>query len=518
MTQRLTYKRRTPLLAAIAVIASGALLAGCSTGTSDPAPADGDQAAALAPFLDQELAFDTCDPAVAGAGTEVAECAMLEVPLDYDDPDGTTIEVGVARVASAADDRIGSVVVNPGGPGQPAATFAPVVAAAWADDPGLARFDVVGLDPRGVGMSEPAIDCYTDEQRDADAITTPIPPPGLAWTDDTVRDVHQQCAEGSGGEEFLAHVGTRDVARDLDVLRAVLGEEKLSFFGASYGTRLGAIYAETFPENVRALVLDGAVDPRKDGAERQLQLYAGLQKSFEQLAVFCAEQGDCPLGDDPTAATAEVQDLLQPLVDEPIVSSTGREVSFYNAVEGIVLGLYDDAVWPAVIAGLMELREGRADTLLALRDLYAGRSEEGTYSSGSDAGFVINCIDERPMTTAETTAVLAETRAAAPFMDPGADVQSEYGCAGWPDDATLDFPYATDIQGLPQTLVVSTTGDGLTPHEGGVALAEALDAGLLTVDGEKHGMVTSGDPCVSGIVSDYLVNLDVPEDGARCEP
>ncbi|MGV8874743.1 MAG: alpha/beta hydrolase [Rhodococcus sp. (in: high G+C Gram-positive bacteria)] len=441
---------------------------------------------------------------------------MLQVPLDYGDLDGRTVELGVLRVAATGEDRIGSVVVNPGGPGSPATGFAPMVASAWEAHPARERFDLIGLDPRGVGMSTPAIECFTDQQRDDDAIVTGIPAGGLAWSGESTRKVREQCAAGSGGAEVLAHVGTRDVARDLDVLRAVLGEEQLNFLGVSYGTRLAAIYAEMFPENVRALVFDGVMDPRKDLKERQLQLFGGLQRSFEKLATFCAEQITCPLGNDPENATAVVQSILQPLIEEPIQSADGREVSFYSAVEGIVVGLYSEEAWPAVIASLAQLRDGRADMLLALRDVSNGRSDTGVYMPSAEAMFAINCVDEKQMTSQEATALVNQTNAVAPFLDPGIDVETHYGCEGWPDDSTLDFPYAKEIDGLPQTLVVSVTGDGLTPHEGGVALADSLGARLLTVEGEQHGATTVSNPCVDDVVADYLIDLEVPDEGARC--
>lgn len=529
MTEHNTRKPTLRSTVAVALVGLTAVLAGCSAVTPDAGASDhrtgplssgpppsGGTDAGLTRFTEQALDFAACDPAVAGPGTEASQCAMLEVPLDYTNLGGRTIKLGVLRVAATGKDRIGSVVVNPGGPGAPGTSFAPAVAKAWGKNPARERFDLVGLDPRGVGMSRPAIDCYTDKQRDDDAIVSGIPAGGLSWTGEATRTVLKQCAAGSGGAEVLAHLGTRDAARDLDVLRAVLGDNKLSFLGVSYGTRLGAIYAQMFPDKVRALVLDGAEDPRKDVTQRQVQLFGGLQRSFEQLAKFCAKQSKCPLGSDPTKATTVLQGLLQPLVNKPIQSADGRKVTFYKAIEGIIVGLYSEQAWPVVIASLAQLGKGRADMLLALRDVYNSRTAAGVYSNAAEATLAINCIDEKQLTAHEATALVNATNAAAPFMDPGIDVETHYGCEGWSQNSTLDFPYATNIHGLPKTLVISVTGDGLTPHEGGIALADALGARLLTVEGEQHGATLASNPCIDNIVANYLVNLKLPDSGTRC--
>ena len=500
-----------------AVVTAVLLLAAC---TATPSVSKAPATAGLERFMTQELAFGACDPAVGGplakslAGPQLAasRCAMLEVPLDYEQPAGDTIQLAVLRVPATGDDRIGSVVVNPGGPGVPATSYAPILAAVWAKSPVVQRFDIVGFDTRGVGLSRPAINCYTDQQRDEDAPVSAIG----RWTETTAHTIVKQCAAGSGGEQLLGHVGTRDTARDLDVLRAALGDDQLSFAGTSYGTRLGAVYAEMFPTKVRALLLDGPVDPQKNTRERQVQIATGVQRSFEQLAASCAEQKACPLGDDPAKATAAAQRLLRPLVDEPIRTAHGREVLFSMATEGIVAGLYDEAQWPRVIAGLAELRQGRADTLLALRDEYQGRTEAGVYPDDFEALLAINCMDEERLTPEQTTALLHEVRVAAPVLDPGVLSETHDGCEAWPAEPTLGFPYASDVKGLPQSLVVAVTGDPVTPYEGGIQLADSLGGQLLTVDGEQHGATVSRNPCVDRAVTDYLIDLKLPKQGARC--
>ena len=505
--------------AAFAAAASLLFIAGCSTASPGD---DGASGAGLEQFMTQELEFGACDPTIVSsqppavpqlvAAAERADCAMLEVPLDYEDLDGETIELALSRISASGEDPLGSVVVNPGGPGSQSTTFAPLLAALWEDGPIGARFDVVGFDPRGVGLSSPSVDCYTDEERDA---TEPMSALG-AWTEESTRAIVEKCADGSGGEKMLAHLGTRDVARDLDVLRSALGDDKLTYAGLSYGSRLGTVYAEMFPDKVRALVLDGAVDPLKDSRERQIQQRAAIQASFERFAEYCATQEECPLGTDPTRASGAAQALLQPLVDEPLAATGGRELTFLAAGEGILYGLNSEALWPAAVNGLVELKAGRADALLAMRDTSYGRSETGEYSNGLEATFAINCIDEDRLSKKEMTDLGNELDELAPLLDPGTTPTSVHGCADWPGESTLGFPYGTDIEGLPEVLVTSATGDPATPHAGAISLATTLGARLLTVDANQHGTIASGIECVDDAVANYLVELELPDAGARC--
>lgn len=506
--------RRKALLKAAAVSTAGLwLLTSCST----PVP---DEAHSVPPaptrYEQQTLDFAACDRAVTGIDDDRVECATLKVPLDYASPDGPTIDLGISRIRATGNDRLGSVVVNPGGPGAPSLGFVTAVADSWADGPAREQFDIVSMDPRGVGTSQPAIDCYTDQERDNDAIVSGIPAGALAWSADSARSVLEQCARLSGGMDVLGQMGTENAARDLDVLRAALGDEKLSFLGASYGTRLGTIYAQQFPQRVRAIVLDGAVDPRKNVLERQVQQFSGLQRSFDDLARYCVGRGNCPLGSDPAGAVDAAQNLLRPLVDNPVRTADGRPLTYFSAIEAITLGLYSNQVWDSVITGLAELRAGRSEVLLALRDISAQRGPDGEYTNSSEATFAINCLDEIRPTPEQTTANVAEVNSLARYLDPGFDVETHYGCEGWPDGQVLDYPYGDNITGLPETLVVSVTGDGLTPHEGGVALADTLGARLLTVDGEQHGATTAANGCINEIVERYLVDLTIEENQLHC--
>ncbi|MEO3890141.1 alpha/beta hydrolase [Nonomuraea sp. B5E05] len=471
-------------------------------------------------FYGQKPAFKPCDAPkpTPDAPAVKAECARLKVPLDYRNPKGRQAELALLRVPARGKDPIGSLLVNPGGPGFPGTEHAALTAAAWARSPITERFHIVGFDPRGVGASKPALDCFTDAERERDVKLSSIPAGVDDWTKQETRRLVEQCAKRSGGKQVLAHVGTRDVARDMDVLRQALGDEKLSFAGSSYGTRLGAVYAEMFPRKVRALVLDGAMDPLKDTYERRVQQATGMQRSFERMAASCAAKPDCPLGAEPGRATKAFQKLVRPLIDKPARTSDGRGLTYGQAVVGVVTAMYSKALWPAAIAGIAELKAGKGDTLLKLRDAYHGRTADGAYPNSLEATMAINCLDEDRHTPKEETASSRAWNKAAPFSDSGRPIkEARDGCEHWPVKPTLGYPYATGIKGLPDTLTVSVTGDAATPHEGGINLARTLGGSLLTVEGEQHGALLAGNACVNKIVSAYLIDLRSPAEGARCK-
>lgn len=523
---RRARSRSLPALTLVTML----VIAGCTTTT--PAPADAPTAgqtpapevpAGLDPFYDQDLDYGACaDYATTELDAQVLaveglECARLTVPLDYEEPERRTIELGVLRV-QAAGDPIGSLVVNPGGPASPGVSFA----GALAQLPGYGRlheeFDLVGFDMRGTGSSTPTVDCFTDAEREEDALIASFLFAGETWDEAETRRVAEACAEGSGGEDVISHLGSRDTARDMDVLRAVLGDDRLSFLGASYGTRLGAVYAEMFTGNVRAMVLDGGMDPTLGIQERMVQQYTGFQRFFDTWASACAAAGNCPLGDDPDAATEEFQKLVRPLVDEPLPVGADRHLTYRGAVEAVLRSLYSQEVgWPQITQGLTELAAGRGETLLAARDASHERRSDGSYATLLEGALVTHCNDRERLTPEQETQLRQDMLRAAPFMDDGRDRQARDVCEHWPMEPTLDYPYATEVEGLPETLVVSVTGDPAAPHESSIGLADALGSSLLTVEGEQHGVVISaGNDCVDGVVAEYLTTVEVPPADARC--
>lgn len=508
------------LLSAVVV-----LLAACAqTTTGTPAAAEGDPPPAqLERFYGQKLTWGPCAPFATTAddasafASKTLECAALQVPLDYAKPDGTAATIAVLR-QKAAGRRIGSLLFNPGGPGAPGTSLVAALGPQLHDTPLGQRFDLVGFDPRGVGASKPTLDCLTDadwavERADLDVDPSPA---GVAQTEAENKTYAQRCTQRSGGPEVLAAVGTRDAARDMDVLRAALGDPKLTYLGYSYGTYLGTIYAEEFPRNVRAMVLDGAVDPTQSSSDRNVSQYTGFQKAFEAFAADCAKSAGCPLGQDPAQATAVFQALVRPLIATPLTVGP-RAMSYNDAVTGTIQALYERELWPALNRALAGLRAKDGRVLLALSDLYDERGADGHYGNTQEAFTAILCQDQARITD---RAAVADTNrrayVAAPFTDPGLGAVGALDpCAFWPVPPT-EQQHAPQVAGLTPPLVVSTTGDPATPYADGVKLAQLLGGRLLTFVGTQHTASLHGDACIDDAVTAYLVNGTLPADGTRC--
>jgi pimeloyl-ACP methyl ester carboxylesterase len=511
----------------LAVAASTLLALGaCSSGptTSHALQPEPESSAELQRFYGQDLVFGACEGYATTAADQAVftsdpgfRCARVEVPLDYDEPDGETAQIALLK-APARGEPVGSLILNPGGPGGAGMSMAAVGATTLAESPLTANFDLVGFDPRGVGASTPAIDCFTDAETDAGEAGTTVLTGSGSWTEDDTRALVEQCSQRSGGDEVLAGVGTRDTARDMDILRAVLGDDKLSYLGRSYGTRLGAVYAEMFPANVRAMVLDGAIDPHLGTAERRITQFTAFQRSFDDMAAGCAKAPDCPLGTDPSRAVEMFHDITRPLIDDPIITADGRRMDFDAAYGAVIAGLYDSRVWPVITKGIGELRARAPETLLRITDAFGGRGEDGTYPNAPEANFAINCMDEQRNTPEQEVDLKRRIQAVAPFTDAGLGPEGARDpCESWPAEPTLNYPYATDIDGLPDTLTISITGDPSTPYEAGVSLADTLGGSLLTVDGDQHTIAFDGtSDCVDAIVADYLIDLTSPPEHSRC--
>lgn len=534
------YRSRLPYLIAVGLLA---LVSACTPAEqrSDP---DG-QGAAGAPvtedrgptgkvpqgltrYYSQSLTWGQCEPYATSASSqrlfkqEGIQCARLTVPLDYDKPDGETISLGLLRhrATGAPDERIGSLVVNPGGPGASGMVSAASQVSSVKGTRLEKRFDLVGFDPRGVGASRPAVQCLTANERDAeraDDAETNGTPAGVAEQQANSREFARNCTERTRyGKRMLANLGTRQVVRDMDVLRSVLGDEKLTYLGYSYGTRLGYTYAETFPDNVRAMVLDGALDPSQGVVDSLVAQGKGFGDAFTRFAEWCARKGNCPLGGDPARATEAYQQLVRPLIQDPI-SVGSRTLSYQNATMGTIQALYSQKLWPYLQRGLRELAGGKGTTLLTLADAYYQRGPNGEYAGTQDAFTAINCVDDPPVTD-KSKLLAAEKRYenVAPFLDDGRpDGAALQPCAYWPVPPT-SRPHEPDVEGVPPVLVISTTNDPATPYQAGVELAEAMGGALLTYEGTQHTVFLQGVACVDRAGTEYLVDKTLPPEGKRC--
>jgi pimeloyl-ACP methyl ester carboxylesterase len=378
------------------------------------------------------------------------------------------------------------------------------------------RLDLVGFDPRGIGASEPKILCRTTEEQDAERLDLDLDtsPAGVAQTEAEEQGYATLCSQRVGND-VLANSGTRDVARDMDVLRAVLGDEKLNYLGYSYGTRLGTEYAKQFPRNVRAMVLDGALDPNEDLVDSLVNQGAGFQKSFDAFIAWCVKQPTCWLGDTPKEqANRKFQEVLRPLTAQAM-SVGDRKLSYTDATTGAIQALYSDQLWPLLDQGLAQLAKGDGSTLLTLADVYYQRGERG-YSGSEDAFVAVRCEDDPPVTDpAKVREADRRYREAAPFLDDGHPPSAARdACAFWPVPPT-GGPGEPKVEGLTRVLVISTTGDPATPYQAGVELARQLDAQLLTFHGNQHTVALQGVSCVDQAVANYLIRLEMPKE-ERC--
>lgn len=439
------------------------------------------------------------------------ECATLRVPLDRSRPGGRTIDLAVARsAASDPSKRIGSLLVNPGGPGAAGIDILEYVAAqlpsAITD-----RFDIVAWDPRGTGKSAP-VDCGKDLDARFAVDTAPDSPQELADLEAAAQHVVDQCVARSG--ELVQHVSTADTVQDLDALRAALGDEQLTYLGFSYGTYIGALYAQRYPDRVRALVLDGALDPARSVEDVAIQQAQGFEASFDRFAAWCAKRSSCAFhgGDDPAAA----YDALQARVDAKPLAVGSRTFGPTQMDIGVSALLYSgEDAYPSLASGLHALEQGRPGALLAIYDTYVGRSG-GTYDAEWPAFVAIGCADGPNLDRAAIEALQARAKAAAPRFG-AASVGLGYECASWPYAPTRTAVGPVSAPTEHPIVVVGTRGDPATPFAWAESLAAELgNARLVALEGTTHTGTLNGDPCLDEVITKYLVDLQAPTSGAIC--
>ncbi|MBB1259695.1 alpha/beta hydrolase [Streptomyces alkaliterrae] len=448
------------------------------------------------------------------------ECATMKAPLDYSSPDGRTIDIALVRAPTkAADDkRVGSLVFNFGGPGGSGVRTLPASGATYASL--HTRYDLVSFDPRGVGRSS-AVKCLDDEELDEYHQKARVPT-NAEQVERLFADqqrYNKACEENSG--EILPYLTTVYTARDMDLLRQVLGDDKLHYFGISYGTELGGVYAHLFPDRVGRAAFDAVVDPTLPPQESGLGQTKGFQRALENYLEDCdsTEEG-CPLGD-PAAAQQAIVDLLAKAERDPLPANDpgDRRLTGSLAATGITLALYSKDFWEVLTEGLQDaIDDGDGTLLLRMSDLLNGRSDDGSYDGSQAAQTAISCADTRTRYSPE------EARAKAPEFEKASPVFGRYfawgvaGCHGWPVEGAGDLPDVS-AKGADPILVIGNTGDPATPYEGAARMAEALGEDVavqLIYQGEGHGAYNSGDDCVQRHVDAYLLEGTVPKDGTRC--
>ncbi|MFE1246681.1 alpha/beta hydrolase [Streptomyces sp. NPDC058735] len=446
------------------------------------------------------------------------ECATMKAPLDWGDPKGDTIGLELIRVRTTgtASERIGSLIFNFGGPGGSGVTALP----AFAEGYGTLRthYDLVSFDPRGVGRSAPVI-CENDQQLDAYFQQDATPDDAAERTEllDNTKEFNDACERNS--ERMLPHVRTTDAARDMDLMRQVLGDDKLYYFGISYGTELGGVYAHLFPQHVGRAVFDAVVDPTENAEQGSLGQAEGFQLALDNFAEDCVSKTEeCPIGTSAQDVKDRIAKLLADLDRRPIPGIFPRQLTQTAATSGIAQALYSKDFWEFLTEGLQEAYDGNGQTLMLLSDSMNGRSENGEYSNIAAANAAVNCADDKARyDTAYVEGKLPEFRAASPvFGDYLA--WSMVSCTDWAVPGAADHPDVS-ARDAPPILVIGNTGDPATPYEGARAMVEALGKGVgveLTYRGQGHGAYDSQNTCVQGAVNGYLLDGKVPPAGTVC--
>ncbi|GGZ82785.1 alpha/beta hydrolase [Streptomyces subrutilus] len=509
------------------IAAAGLLLSGCTSGGSgstaasatpgtsggSASPSPSAESAALRPYYEQKLTWRDC-------GVAGFQCSTMRAPLDYAKPgSGQDVDIAVARrAATGPGKRLGSLVVNPGGPGGSGIGYLQAYAGIGYPAPVRAQYDMVSFDPRGVDRSDPvecldgpAMDTYTqvdqtpDDQAERDRLVAAF------------KEFAAGCQARS--QRVLPHVSTVDAARDMDLLRAALGDRKLTYVGASYGTLLGATYADLFPGRVGRLVLDGAMDPSRSSLDLNRDQTAGFETAFTSFAKDCVKQPECPLGGgSPEAVGERLKEFFTKLDAQPVPSGDpARPLGESLATTGVIAALYDKGAWPQLREALGAAMNGDGASLLALADSYYEREPDGKYANLMFANAAVNCLDQPPAFSgpAAVDSALPSFQKASPVFGTGF-AWASLNCTYWPVKAT-GTAKALTAKGAPPIVVVGTTRDPATPYKWAQALAGQLDSGtLLTYDGDGHTAYGQGSDCIDTSINRYLLEGRAPEAGKKC--
>jgi pimeloyl-ACP methyl ester carboxylesterase len=538
------HTRRLPstklaVLATAALIAVTGGLSGCQSGSGGgsetpegaPSSASSDRVAGridaeslkplptavpgnLKRYYEQKLTWRDC-------GGDGFQCTRMKAPLDYEKPDpADDLTLVVARkkaTGKGGAKRIGSLLVNPGGPGGSAVDYVQQAAAVGYPAPVRSSYDLVGMDPRGVARSEP-VRCLSDKQMDSFTQTDQTPD-DAGETDELVaayKNFSSNCKKKEG--ELLGHLSTVDAARDMDVLRALLGDKKLNYVGASYGTYLGAYYAGLYPKRSGRLVLDGATDPSLSMLRVNRDQTGGFETAFRSFAQDCVDRKDCPLGRKSTKdAGRRLSAFFKKTDAKPLPTGEKRKLTEQLATTGVIRAMYDESTWPQLRDALSAGMRGDGSELLALSDEYFERDPNGHYGNIMFANPAVNCLDLPAAFSSP-----AEVKKAVPSFEKTSPVfgrgfaWAALNCGYWPAKAT-GTPHNIDAKGADPILVVGTTRDPATPYAWAQGLAGQLDSGrLLTYEGDGHTAYLRGGACVNATVDRYLLEGKAPKGDKKC--
>jgi pimeloyl-ACP methyl ester carboxylesterase len=449
----------------------------------------------LAAYYAQELKWKTC--------YENYQCTDLLVPIDYRELKTGTFTISVLKYPTTGAKKLGSLIVNPGGPGGSGVDYA--YAAEYLFTPAiLGAYDIVGFDPRGVGRSEPIL-CLNDNELDANYASDSKPDNEQEFAQILIESKKfiQQCEEKN---KHLTSFSTANAARDMDILRQAVGDKQLNYMGKSYGTFLGTLYAQFFPEKVGRMVLDGAVDPAISNFQQGLTQAVGFDKAFVAFATDCSKKSECPLPKDNKAAVEEMKKILSQLEKKP-----NQRLSESLALLGTAAALYDSATgWPKLRAAIDAVKQGKAGKLLELADEYTGRTEDGNYTTNEfDSGAIIDCLDFADNRTVKEMKMDAQVFAKqAPLFGP-------YLAYGGLVCQYFETPEATEVLPIKSAnpiVIIGTTGDPATPYEWAQGLHKILtNSVLISLTGDGHTGQGQGNKCVDGQVDDFYLTGKSPK-------
>ncbi|MBR5950854.1 MAG: alpha/beta fold hydrolase [Actinomycetaceae bacterium] len=460
--------------------------------------------AGLEDFYSQDVQWYDC---------EDAECAEVTAPLDYENPgNGKTVTLALTR-HKAQVESVGTIFVNPGGPGASGISYADSVAKSWSSSL-LGSFDIVGWDPRGVGEST-AVDCLTDAELDEaiSAWSDFMTDEGLAESEREAVEIAGKCQANSG--DILPYIGTVSTARDLDMLRHLVGDPRLYYYGASYGTSIGATYADLFPQNTGRLVLDGAVDLSVSTAESDYLQVMGFERAARKYVEQCKK--NCPLTGSDDEKMRQIQTFLDSLDKDPLpTSDPERPLTKTLAVYGIILPLYISQYDSLSMALDQAINDGDGSLLLYLSDQYNSRNDDGSYGDNSNEAFwAINCADYLP-TSADKARENAQ-RLENDSLAFGSALSGTDICEAWSYHPQSN-PKVPVAKGAAPILVVGTENDPATPYEWAQGLSSQLESGhLLTWEGgEGHVAFTRGSECIDTTIEDFFLTGEIFDGDKTC--
>ena len=509
----------------------GGSTGGSGNSTGSPGGSQGDVPRGLESFYNQTIDWKDCSD-----GTASFQCGMVTVPLDYEHPDGQTITIAVRKLAASdGNAEHGSLFLNPGGPGGSGVAMMQVMAPMLTEET-RGAYDIIGFDPRGVGQSTP-ITCWTNDEikqhlaNPSDDAGPTDPLKGVMYKNVAAQEKIDRgtanaarCAQHSQVPELLDHVGTRNVARDLDILRATNSNAKLNYLGVSYGTYIGAIYADLFPDHVGRVVLDSAMDPSKrSGGEIRAEQITFLEGALRQYVEHCQAQDGCPLTGSTDEAVAQLAAFVDGLDKNPLTApDSDATVNTQDATVIIQRLAVAQPDWEALTAMLTPAMTNRDGTLMVKAKQGSNKSstmpvEAAAYIANSEIMFAAVICNDDPDTggtASDWDAQAAAEKKTYPFFGGTSSAMDAY-CQGWGHRGKTP-PQETRAKGSDPILVVGIKGDIQTLYSWAQSLAGQLDNGhLLTVEGYGHGAFGTNS-CASTAITGFLVNGTMPAEGTTC--